>query len=61
MAHKVRRQFWRGSYLKTEDHWFGSAEEAVEFAKHHDSAKVYDENEELVYSKSDSDKSTTYA
>ena len=43
------------------DHWFGSAEEAVEFAKHHDSAKVYDENEELVYSKSDSDNSTTYA
>jgi hypothetical protein len=53
MGHKVRTHHWHDGELQAIDHWFDTVEEALFFARASNthSAKVYDENLELVHSR----------
>jgi hypothetical protein len=51
MSHKVRTHKWLNGILEFRDHFFNSQLEAVQFANTADahSAKVYDENDQVVH------------
>lgn len=49
--HRVKKYYWRGSFLKTSEHIFNSFESALEFIAESgvERAKIYNEADEIVH------------
>jgi hypothetical protein len=61
--HRVKKYYWRGSFLKTSEHVFNSFESALEFISTSgiDRAKVFNNDGELVHDHNAIDSEETYA
>jgi hypothetical protein len=49
--HRVKKYYWRGSFLKTSEHVFDSLESAMEFIAESgiERAKIYNNADEIVH------------